>query len=220
MMKFYISEGAVWILLVFYTPLVLLALWLIWRRLTKRMPIRISVTIVLAILAAMLPLWDVVTTSSQMAQLCHAAGSKIYKTVHVDGFYTNFVGSDAPKRGFLYAEEQTLPNEVTIYSMLGNKVQRQVINTEKTPYSPKSRYEFIDTEKKLEGYLNISVSRSVVRDRVTGEELGYAVSYTAYPGWVDRNTIQLLGGHIWLCPEDSFRHHNRLLHEALLAPSN
>jgi len=101
-MKLYISEGAAWLLLVVYAPLVLFVLWLLWRKLPKRMLIRGAAVLVAAFIFAAIPLWDVVITSAQMAKLCPQAGITIKRTVTVDGFYTNLGGSDHLKRGFKF----------------------------------------------------------------------------------------------------------------------
>lgn len=202
-MRLYISEGAVWLLVVFYTPLALLALWFLWRKLPKRLPIRIGGLLIAAFLAAAIPLWDVMITSAQMARLCPQAGVTIKRTVNADGFYTNLGDVGYLKRGFNYVEAKS-GNRVEIYTKAGNEIQIQEIDTEKTPYVPKSRYEFIyDAESgAFEGRRDIGIQKSIARDRETNEELGYALRYKAYPGWVDRNTIALFGRILWMCPDD------------------
>lgn len=218
-MKLYISDGAVWLLLVFYLPLALLGLWLLWRSLPKRWPIRIAGLVIGAFIAAAFPLWDVVITSVQMAELCPQAGVTIKRVVYANGFYSNLGGSDDIKRGFNYVEAQRPGNRIEIYTKSGNEIQKQVIDTEKVSYVPKSRYEYIfgDTVS-LPEYARITRTRSVARDRVTSEELGYAVRYGAYPGWIDRNTIALFGRFAWNCPTDQDQN-MRLLNQVIL-PSN
>jgi len=79
----------------------------------------------------------------------------------------------------------------------------QKIDIEKVPYIPKSRYEFsFGHSTPLSNYLNIAVARSAVLDHSNSEELGFAVLFAAYPGWIDRNTIALFGRFAWMCPDD------------------
>jgi len=201
-MKLYISEGAVWLLIVVYLPLSMGGLWLLWRSLPERLPVRIAGVVVGGFLAAAIPLWDVVITSAKMAELCPQAGVKIYRTVSADGFYTNFGGSDDIKRGFNYVEAKS-GIRVEIYTKVENEIQKRVIDTEKAPYVPRSRYEFIYAEQQgaFEGRRDIGIQTSVILDREKNEELGRAVRYKAYPGWVDRNTIAQFGQLLWMCPE-------------------
>jgi hypothetical protein len=204
-MKFYISGGALWLLLIFYTPVVLFLLWWLWRKLPKRLPIRIGVSLVALIIAAAIPLGDVMITSVQMAKLCPQAGVTINRTVNADGFYTNIGGSDHLKRGFKYVEVKS-GNVVKIYTESDDAIQIQEINTEKNAYVPKSRYEFIFRSTDVPaGYLHIDRDRSIARDRETAEELGFTIRYTAYAGWVDRNTIARLGQVLWSCPSDQYQ---------------
>jgi hypothetical protein len=162
--------------------------------------------LIATLLAAAIPLWDVAITSAQMATLCPQAGITIKRTVNVDGFYTNFDFGDAAyfERGFKYIEVVKPWHRVEIYTKVGSEVQKQVIGTEKAPYVPKSRYEFIygAEDGAFEGRRDIGIKKSIARDRETTEELGYALRYFAYPGWVDRNTIALFGQIVWMCPTE------------------
>lgn len=207
-MKLYISDGAVFLLVCVYTPLALLALWMLWRSLPKRLPIKIAGLVIASVVAVLIPLWDVMVTSLQMTKLCSQSGTTIKRIVNADGFYTNLGGSDHLTRGFKYIEAARPGNRIDIYTKSGNDIQRQEIDAEKTQYVLRSRYEFIFGVESgaFEGRRDIGIRKSVARDRETGEELGYAVSYSAYPGWVDRNTISLFGRFAWTCPEDQDQH--------------
>ena len=154
-----------------------------------------------AFLAAVIPLWDVMITSTHMAKLCSQAGITIKRIVYADGFYTNLGDVNYLKRGFTSFEAKA-GNQVEIYTKAGNEIQMQEIITEKTPYIPKSRYEFIIgiVQGSYEGRRDIGIYKSIARDRETNEELGYALRYFAYPGWIDRNTIALFGRIQWMCP--------------------
>ena len=134
--KLYISDGAVWLLVVFYLPLVGFVLWQLWHRLSKNFLIKMAGVLASASIAAAIPLWDVFRTSVKMAKLCPQAGIKINRTVTVDGFYTNLGGSDDLKRGFKYVEAIRPGNRIEIYTISEGEFKKHVIETEKTPYLP------------------------------------------------------------------------------------
>ena len=204
-MKLYMSEGGIWVVLLLYTPIALFVLWCLWKAVPGKRAIRIGATSIATILAALFPFWDVLSTSNQMARLCPAAGVRVYKAVEVEGYLTNFGGEGDVLRGQMnYLEEQTRPNKISIYTKQENKLVEQIVDPTKMPYVIKSRYEYrYGSAEQLEGAKNIAKARSVVVDRISGEILGEAVSYTAFPGWIDRNSIQLLGNFSWHCPENS-----------------
>jgi len=200
--KIYMSEGAVWLLIVFYTPAVVLVLWKLWRLLPHHWGIKVAWTLTLAFLAAAFPLGDVLSTSRKMADLCPQAGIKIYRTVTVDGFLTNFGDASFLEKGFIYIEGVKPGKRIVILTKVGGEIRRQEIDIEKTPYEPKSQYEFIFSLQsgRFENRRDIGIQRSVVRDRLTGEVLGEAVAFYAYPGWVDGLTIARFGRLQWMCP--------------------
>lgn len=133
---------------------------------------------------------------------------KVYKTVQVDGYLTNFgYGEAALQEGFGYLEKLNYPTKLTLYVKQGGRMVEQVINPQKENYEPKSRFEYVyEFGGPSNAGKNIFVSRSVSRDRTSGELLGEAVTYSAYPGWLERNTVQLLGRGLWTCPEDAGIH--------------
>lgn len=190
-------------LVIFYAPLVFWLLWKLWRALPRNPIVRVSVTAVALLIATAIPLWDVVITSVRMAELCPQAGIFVKRSVKVDGFFTDFAGEDTLKKGFNYIERLSSGDRIILYTRDGNAVKKEEFGTKQ--YQVKSRYEFIYKDiyaRPLEGYL-IDVSRSVVRDRVSGEEIGYSLRYTAFPGWFDRNTVGRLGRIQWSCPDIS-----------------
>ncbi|MFY9316420.1 MAG: hypothetical protein WAO95_12790 [Burkholderiales bacterium] len=205
-MKLYMSEGAIWIMLLIYTPLALLALWGLWKTLSRQGTVRVSVMLFAVGIATLLPTWDVLTTSYQMAQLCPTAGLRVRKSVEVEGYLTNFGGNlgEISHEGFSYIESQTRSDTLSLFKQHDGKVLETIIDLRKTAYPIKSRYEYrYGSGEKLEGALNIAKAHSLVIDRATQEILGEAVSYTAFPGWIDRNSIQRLGNFSWSCPEKS-----------------
>lgn len=207
-MKFYLSDGALLLLVVVYAPIVVLALWWLWRKLPQRRSIRFAITTVVALAASAVPLWDVAITSVQMARLCPGAGLKVYRTVEADGYLANFgYGEEVLKAGFSYFEKKVHPGKISVYERRNGKISEQSINPKTTTYTPKSRYEYqYDSGSALKGALHIAVRRSMTKDRTSGELLGEELTYTAFPGWVDRHTVQLLGNFVWPCPQNSKFH--------------
>ena len=154
---------------------------------------------VLALIFAAIPLWDVTLTTVKMAELCPQAGLHIKRSVHVDGFYTNIGGADLLNRGFKYIEVNNSGDKIVVYTKESDNVRKEEFDAK--TYQIKSRYEYIfDAEVgAVEGRRDIGIQKSVVRDRVTKEDLGYALRYAVFPGWLDRNTIGLLGMVGWAC---------------------
>lgn len=154
---------------------------------------------ILVTIAAMT--WDVVLTSVKMAELCPQAGVHVKKSVRVEGFYTSYGSPDMLDQGFSYIESRSHSDRLVVYSKDGNTVKNEEFDAK--TYRVKSRYEYIyDAENDaFQGRQDIGIQKSIVRDRQTGEELGYSLSYTAYPGWVDRRTLSLLAKVLWACPD-------------------
>ncbi len=198
-MKLYISEGAVLLLAVLYLPLTLWFIWKLWKALPKNLALRVVASFIAVLIAAAIPLWDVVRTSTKMAELCPQAGLFVKRSVKVDGFYTNFGSQDMLKRGFQYIESKSHATRIFVYTKAGDIVNKEEFDA--NIYQVRSRYEFIYNAEHgaFEGRRDIGIQKSVVRDRETKEELGFALRYAVFPGWVDRNTIALLGRIGWAC---------------------
>jgi len=203
MIEFYMSVVGV-----FLTVMVaLLAAWMGWRfsrGMTARPAYRIGITSLatLAVVAAMT--WDVVRTSITMAQLCMQAGIFIKKSVRVDGYLTNIGGADELKAGFNFIEKKGAGSSVITYRIDQDGIKEQV--HDKKNYKFKSQYEFIYESEggPYKDRSDIGYLRSVVLDHKANEEIGYAMQFTAYPGWVDRSTLSLLTKTLWVCPEQKY----------------
>lgn len=201
MIDFYMSTVGV-----FLTFMVaLIAAWLGWRfskAMASRPAYRIGIVsfVTLAVVAAMT--WDVVRTSITMAQLCPQAGIHVKKAVKVDGFYTNLGSPNMLERGFKFIESRSYGNRLVLYSKENGGVNQQEFDSKK--YSIKSRYEFIYGAESGEykGRQDIGIRKSVVRDRANNEELGYALGYIAYPGWLDQKTVGLISRFVWGCKSE------------------
>lgn len=198
MIEFYMSAVGVFLTI----TASLIAAWLGWRiskGMSARPAYRIMITsfATLAVVSAMT--WDVVRTSITMAQLCPQAGVHVKKTVKVDGFYTNAASPDMLGRGVKFIESHSHGNRIVVYVRSDDAVVKEEFDTQQ--YLLKSRYEYIydSVTGPIQGRRDIGIQKSVVRDRKTGEELGYAIRFKAYPGWIDRNTFSRISQVLWMC---------------------
>ena len=197
----YITGFSVTLLLVLYLPLAIWGLCKLWPQLPTRLSVRVPVTILIALVLAAIPMWDVTLTTVKMAELCPQAGLFVKRSVKVDGFYTNLGTPSTLDRGFKYLESKTYGDQIVVYTKVGGSVKEEKFDAR--TYQIKSRYESIFNAKEgaVDGRRDIGIQKSVVRDRETKEELGYALRYAVFPGWVDRNTIGLLGMVGWACAQ-------------------
>ena len=181
----------------------LLAAWLAWSlsaKSTLRVAYRAGIAFIFFIATVAVMTWDVALTSIKMAELCPQAGIFVKRSIRAEGFYTNFGSPDMLDRGFKYVESRSYGDRLVVYGKEeGGEVRKEEFDAR--TYRVKSRYEFIyDVDSgAFQGRNDIGIQRSVVRDRETKEELGYALRYKAFPGWVDRNTIARLGNVMWMC---------------------
>jgi hypothetical protein len=168
-------------------------------------------------MAAAIPLWDVALTSADMNSLCVSAGVSVKKRVFVDGFLTPYPGADYRlKHGFKYIETREGSEHIVYYTREDGNLK--ALEHLSTRYKPRSRYELVNEAygEVVPTAHNVDTDRTVVRDRVTGEELGRAVRYRAYPGWVDRHTLAKFGQIQWRCPEGKDTQEIDLEHAVLL----
>lgn len=214
-MHFYMSAVGI----VLTAAAALVAGWLGWRLSqgwAARSTHRLGVVVLAMCTTVALMAWDVVKTSLAMAKLCPQAGVFVKKSVRVDGYFTNSGGADGLKAGFKFIEKRNSGNTITIYQYVQNKINEQVHDA--NSYKIKSQYEFIyeSASGPYDGRNDIGFLRSAVRDRAADEELGFTIQFTAYPGWLERNTINLLTRIRWNCPE--IGHLGESLREKTLLP--
>jgi hypothetical protein len=201
-MRLYISGLMFYFLLLLYLPLVLLGLWWLARRLRHRwLPGRPGVRRALVagyLLAAVLvPLGDVFYTSWQMARLCPEAGLHVYRSVEVEGFYSELPWTkDVMDEGYQYVEFR-YGGQVHKFLRRGNKIETEQLSAQGERYEPKSQYWMTDEDIVVAP--NISATEFAVLDSGTRECLGRSVSYRAYPGWVDRLLLQMFDPPTWPC---------------------
>jgi len=93
-MKLYITAMSLFVLAVFYLPVVFWLLRRLWR--SPRWPgmKKVGILFVAILLAYAIPLGDVTINSLAMAKVCPGAGLHIYKTVEVEGFSGDLGGRD------------------------------------------------------------------------------------------------------------------------------
>lgn len=199
-------SGLMQLFLVFvYVPLVLLGLRWVWRRmLPSGWGWKVGGTISYLALATLLVLGDVLYTHWQMARLCPDAGLHVYRSVEVEGFYSE-IGLDARaelERGFQYVEFKKGSEELgwvqqAVEGSVDGRCSRSAPNC-----APRSRYWLIEA-------LYQPVSRTVyfnefcIIDRNTQQVLGLSRTYVALPGWLDRFLLQMLDPTVWPCGERS-----------------
>lgn len=190
-MKLYISDLSIYVLVIFYLPLIL---WILWRILKRSSSIvrKIGMASLVIIVTYVIPLGDVTVNSLAMAKTCPTAGLYIYKTVQVEGF----VGSVA-LRDTLYRfnEAPTRRIDGTYYWRRFEK-QADGSITVTDLEKPTAEYEVLtaggyaeSVGMRLDGYDQVThtkKSRWVIRNRVTGEVIAEWLFFNALPGWVDR----------------------------------
>jgi len=215
--RFYISGLMYWFLLVVYLPLVLLVLVWVWRRvLPAGWGWKLGGTVVYLVLVFLLPLGDVLYTNWQMARLCPDAGLHVYRSVEVDGFYSEvgLVPREELGKGYQYVEFAA-PGQRLGWVERGadGVVIEGSCPREDASCKPRSRYWLTSTT-------NEAILSSVLRDEYrvvdhdTGEVLGRSTSYAALPGQLDRWLLQMFDPVVWTCGEFS----DRVLQERILMP--
>lgn len=189
-MKLYITAISVFVLIIFYVPIVI---WL-WRKIIK-MPITITKKIALSVLffivAYLIPLGDVTYNSFAMAKVCPTAGLHIYKTVEVDGYLGLASKEDLKRYSYRFMEGIAPGGEVVRYE----KNSDDVIITRVIP-QPTAEYEVLTPNGyaksngfELSGYskkTHTETSRWVIRNKITNEILAEWLFFSALPGWLDR----------------------------------
>lgn len=191
-MKFYITNLSLFVLIFLYLPVVLWALWRVWRSPRLRGAWKAGAMILAVLLAYAIPLGDVTVNSLAMAKVCPSAGLHVYKTVEVDGFVGHYTLSESPYR---FIEFQMLRTDGTYYWIRYEKDPDGSISERKLE-KPTAEHEVLAADGyakfngfELPGYdpeTHTSKSRWVIRNRVTGEILAEWLFFRALPGWLDR----------------------------------
>ena len=167
------------LLLLFYLPVVLVLLELLFRAI-RSWKLRLVVIPIYLILAWLIPLGDVTRNSIAMAKVCPRAGLHVYRTVVVDGFMPAGKGY-LDKYGYKFVESKIDP------------VSGLVTRWEKTDSGGK-RFDYVRplSEWVLKGgvdvfdhTLGVYSSREVIQNIKTSEVAAERVMFSARAGWVD-----------------------------------
>lgn len=189
-MKFYISDLSVWLLLIFYLPLVI---WVLYRVVTSpnvaelKKVAAIGVTL---ILAYAIPLGDVTLNSIAMAKVCPNAGVHIYKKVYVDGyFYEGYAEEPFKKSPYRFIEARE-PGKETITRV--ERVGDKFVKTELS--APTAEYEYLSKGWTEDRQARVGRLRYAVINRNTGEVLAERLLFNPFMGWVDSYLLGALFG--------------------------
>ncbi len=187
-MKLYITAMSLFVLAVFYLPLVFWILKRIWQSSRWHGLKKAGMLMMATVLAYAIPLGDVTVNSLAMAKVCPTAGLHIYKTVEVEGYLAN-IGDSSVLRKYPYRfieakTYQTKPDGSRYYI----KYEMQPDGTIKNELiaQPTATYEVLSEQWHLDQKLGVSVTRDVVRNRISGEVLADIKLFNPIPGWVDK----------------------------------
>jgi hypothetical protein len=195
-MKLYLGLAKT-LLLYVYLPLAIIGLLILLFKL-KRLRTRLWAVPFYLLLAYAIPLGDVTWHSWHMARVCSKAGIHIYRSVEVDGFYSNspisliieeypyaFVeGDEAP--GFPgYLRRERINGKIVVM----HKVPELLADWEmlNTPYLYPDKL------------LGVTVNRWVIRNRHTGEVISESMSYSAWRGWIDALISSVIDNSVGGC---------------------
>lgn len=182
-MKLYISDLSIGMLLVLYLPLALWLLWRVSRSTAVTRKIKLIVIPVLLVLAAVMPIWDVVVNSLAMEKVCPTAGLHVYKKVRVDGYYDTGSGPrQIEEYGYRYIETKQPGGKVAHYErQQDGSIKRTELE------QPTAEYEVVYESRSPVPELGVrSMQRWHVRHRETGEVVGEWLAFSPMHGWVDR----------------------------------
>ena len=195
-MKLYITAGSVFVLVLFYLPVVLFVLWRIAR--SKRLS-RLGKAFILPLflfVAYAIPLWDVTQNSFAMAKVCPTAGLHVYKQVKVEGYFDRSASEQVLERYPYRFIEYTRPGEKI------TRLERDSTGTisKSIHDTPMSEYQVEYEDWKLDRTLKAFVLRDVIKHTATSQVVGERLLFNPIPGWVDRVLVlRWFGGAIQGC---------------------
>lgn len=212
-MKLYITDLSLYVLAIFYLPLVLWVLWRVWRSLQWQGSKKAGVLLLALLLAYVIPLGDVTFNSLAMAKVCSSAGLHIYKTVEVEGFIGSY---DLHGGQYQFYESPTLRTNGTYYWKRFEKQPDGSISV-KDLAQPSAEYEVLRGNGygeyrglKLDGYYDPEThtkkSHWVIRNRITRDVLAEWLFFRAMAGWLDRILVYRwfgTGGDALSCTRNS-----------------
>jgi hypothetical protein len=169
------------VLAVLYLPLVL---WMLWKILKQPMPVvkKVAITMLVMMLAYVVPLGDVTINSMAMAKACPSAGLHIYKTVEVNGYSGDIGGRDTLDRYPYRFIETTRPGGQIVHYEKGLDGPISVRLLEQ----PTAEYEVVSVQWHFDNERNVETSSYSIRNRITRQILAEYPVFKPLPGWVDR----------------------------------
>lgn len=158
--------------------------------------VKIVIVAVSVLLAAAVPLADVYVSSLQMEKYCEAeAGTHIYKTDIVDGFYFNRFKNakfgvnhhlNLFRYGYKYYEFE---HDGKYYFV--TKKNNMIISQEND--GPQSQYEYFYETNVVNDHL--LRQQQVIKNIHTENVIARDVDFSYYPGWMDRQIANLIGDY-------------------------
>ena len=189
--------GAGWFGYVFYVPLALGLVGLLYAFVVRKIRAKLIRWPVLVILVTALitaPLWQALSISYQAEKLCkEQGGMHVYKIVETEGFIGGLI-QDWSKYGFKFTEGTDGKNKYR-WSITNYNVNKENIQTYQ------SHYEVIAKEKL--SHINRYIKRTIyqVIDNSNEEILGEFIYLSIYPSEFDAFSLSLLPveNSLWIC---------------------
>lgn len=171
------------LLLYLYLPLALIGLLVLFFK-VKRLRTRLWAVPLYLFLAYVIPLGDVTWHSWNMAKVCPNAGIHIYRTVNVEGFYSNRpVSLIIEEYPYVFVEQDESPGFPGYFRR--ERKNGKVVILHKVP-ELLADWEMLNTPYLYpDKLLGVTVNRWVIRNRHTKEVIAESMSYSAWRGWID-----------------------------------
>lgn len=184
-MKLYISDLSIIVLVIFYLPIVLWVLRIIWKSNLKGAT-KTTALIGTLIVAYLIPLGDVTYNSIAMAKVCPTAGLHVYKTVEVEGYLTDIGDGDILKKyPYRFIETPQLKTDGTYYWIHYERQPDGTISRGQLD-QPKAEYEVRYGDGHYDQSTHTEKASWVIQSRITKETIAEWLFFRALPGWLDR----------------------------------
>lgn len=209
-MKLYITGMSIFVLGIFYLPLLLGVVWMVWRK-TRYLSIarRTGAMFLVLVVGYLIPLGDVTVFSLAMHRACESAGVHIYQRVPVEGYLDDAAGMDVIQSdGYKFIENRKLEfkeegHKVVDYIRFIHAEKKADGSTSKTLLDqPMAKFEVVREHSTVEA--GVKKGRIRVRNIATKEVIGERVSIVPVAGWVDRAVVYrwFEGGSSGACERD------------------
>ncbi|MGE3774106.1 MAG: hypothetical protein AB7I32_14375 [Gammaproteobacteria bacterium] len=183
---YFITHGGPEVFMFFMTFGVVPAIYMfVLRPLVRPLAVQLSIALGLWLAAGVFAYWDTFVIARQAEKLCRHAGMKVLRTVEASGFAGSSDIKNWSKRGFSWLEVSSLEGEQRI------ELENDQVVIQKIPKLT-AQYEFVREEERWMPPCCSEV-KEIIRDRMSGEELGSVTLYIIYAGFLDRKLIGALG---------------------------